>query len=195
MTGQPVGAAALQELGQRVVPEGGDVRADLGMLGVERLELARLSVVMVAARLQVLLPAPAGDRHLHDLRGALVDPRDADVALDLLDHVVVRVAVAAVRLDRRVGRGVSGLGRQVLGDRALDQELALAGVQPLGGLLDRRARRLQRDGVRDDQLVGVALLLGERSARLDALLGVGDGAVQKAAQPAPSPNAATISLV
>ncbi len=37
-----------------------DVGADVGMLGVERLEFARARVVIVAACLQVLLPAARG---------------------------------------------------------------------------------------------------------------------------------------
>ena len=50
---------------------------------------------------------------------------------------------------------------------------------PLGGLLDRGPRRLERDRVRDDQLVRVALLLGQRPAGLDALARVGDRAVER----------------
>ena len=79
-----------------------------------------------APGLQVLLPAVARDRHLHDLRGALVDRGDAHVALDLLDHVLAGVAVAAERLDAGVGGGVARLGGEVLGDRALGVEAALA---------------------------------------------------------------------
>ena len=71
------------------------------------------------------------------------------------------------------------LGGEVLGHRALDVERALARVEALGGLLDRRSRRFQRDRVRDDQLVRVALLLGERAACLDALARVGDRAVER----------------
>ncbi len=153
-------------------PIAGDAR-------VQSLELARGGVVVVAARLEVLLPAVARDRHLHDLRRALVDRGDADVALDLLDHVLVRVAVAAERLDGSVGSRVARLGGEVLGDRALGVERSLAGVDALGGLLDRGARRLEAHGVGDDQLVGVALLLGERAAGLDALGGVRDRAVER----------------
>src|SRR5436309_15131651 len=91
---------------------------------------------MVAARLEVLLPATAGERDPHDLRRALVDPGDADVALDLLDHVVVRVAVAAMTLDCGVGRRIAGFGGEVLGHRALDVQRALTAVDPLGRLLD-----------------------------------------------------------
>ena len=165
VAGELLDAAALEQLGQGVVSERGDVGADLRVQGAESLELARLRVVVVAARLQVLLPAAAGNRDLHDLRGALVDRRDTDVALDLLDHVVVGVAVAAVGLDRRIRGGVARLGGQVLGDRALDVELSLTGVDPLGGLLDRRPRCLERNRVGDDQLVRVALLLRKRTAR------------------------------
>ena len=72
-----------------------------------------------------------------------------------------------------------GLGGHVLGDGALGVEQAVVAVDVLGGLLDVGASRLQPGGVRDDQLVGVALLLGERAAGLDALGGVRDGPVER----------------
>ena len=68
--------------------------------------------------------------HLQDLRGALVDRGDPDVPLDLLDQVGPGVAVPAVRLDRRVGGGVAGLGRHVLGDGALGVQRAVLRPRP-----------------------------------------------------------------
>jgi hypothetical protein len=113
----------------------------------------------------VLLPAVAGDGHLHDLGGALVDRRDPDVALDLLDDIRPGVAVAAVSLDGRVGGRVAGLGGEVLGDRAFGVHRAVgteAAVDLVGGVLDEGPGGLEPDGVRDDELVGVALLLAQR---------------------------------
>ena len=46
--------------------------------------------------------------------------------LDLLDHVFVRVAVAAQRLDAGFGRGIAGFGRHVLGDGAFGVQAAFA---------------------------------------------------------------------
>ncbi|CPR13355.1 hypothetical protein BN971_04665 [Mycobacterium bohemicum DSM 44277] len=88
-----------------------------------------------------------------------------------------------MRLDRRLGRRVAGLGRQVLGDRALGVERAagaLAGVDPGRGLLQERARCLQPHRVRHDQLVGVALLARQRRAALNSVERVVDRAVQRA---------------
>ena len=58
-------------------------------------------VVEAASRLEVVLPAITADGHLHDLGRAFVDRGDADIALDLLNHVFACVAVTAVGLDRR----------------------------------------------------------------------------------------------
>ena len=52
-----------------------------GWARVQRFELARLVVIVLAAGLQVKLPAVAADGHLHDLGGAFVDRGDANVAL------------------------------------------------------------------------------------------------------------------
>ncbi len=57
--------------------------------------------------------------------------------------------------------GVPGLGGEVLRDGALGVQrtvLALARVDPRGRVLDVGAGGLEPDRVRDDQLVGVALL-------------------------------------
>lgn len=110
-------------------------------------------MVVLPAGLEVVLPAVAGDGHLHDLGGALVDRGDPDVPPDLLDHVLAGVAVTAEGLDGRIGRRVAGLGGEVLGDGPLGVERALGAlVDPLGRLLDVGPGGLQADGVRDDQL-------------------------------------------
>ena len=81
----------------------------------------------------------------------------------------MRVAVATEGLDRRVGGGIAGLGRQVLGDRTLGVQADVDLVEALGGLFDVGPGRLEAHGVRHDQLVGVALLLREWAAALDSL--------------------------
>ena len=78
--------------------------------------------------------------------------------LILLDHVLVHVAVPPSAWIEASAAG-AGLRREVLGIGALGVEVLLAGVEPLGGVLDRRAPRLEAHDVGDDQLVRVALLL------------------------------------
>jgi NAD(P)-dependent dehydrogenase (short-subunit alcohol dehydrogenase family) len=89
-------ARLLHHLSQGVQRQGRYVRADVGMRGMHRLGLARTIMIVLPARLQMKLPAIAANCHLHDLRSALVDAGDAHVAADLLDHVLVGVAVASV---------------------------------------------------------------------------------------------------
>ena len=104
---------------------------------------------------------------------------DANVAADLLHHVLVGVAVAAQRLDAGVGRGIPGFGRHVLGDGAFGVQSCLrSGVDALGGFFDVGAGGFQPHHVGHDQLVGVSLLLGERRAGLNALGGVRNGAIE-----------------
>src|SRR4029453_9304227 len=111
------------------------VRADRGLAPVQVFQVAPRPVVVLAARLQVLLPAVASDGHLHDLGRALVDGGDAYVALDLLDHVLVRVAIATERLDGGLGRRVAGLGGEVFGDGALGFWRPASATRPGGALL------------------------------------------------------------
>src|SRR5512140_3529681 len=175
VAGEPADARPLDGLVQRADPQRRNVRAHLRVLPVERLERRRHLLVELAAALQVRPPAVPRDGPLHDLAGALVDGRDADVAADLLDVVLLGVAVAAVRAHRRVRREVAGLGGEELRDGALGLQLGLAVVEADRRLLDVRARRLEADHVGDDELVRVRLLLAERRARLDALARVADG--------------------
>ena len=140
---------------------------------------SRLIVIVLAARFQMKLPAVAADGHLHDLGGAFVNRGDANVALDLLHHVFVRVAVAASAWMAGVGRQVAGLGRHVLGDGAFGVQAAFAGVDALGGLFNVGAAGLQPRDVRHDQLVRVSLFFRERRAGLDALGGIRNRAIER----------------
>src|SRR5262245_27722320 len=86
----------------------------------------------------------ARDDDALDLRGALVDLQELGVAHELLDRVLLGVAVAAEDLDG-VGRGVhGGVGAVGLGV-ARDDALDVAGVDGAGGLVAEQAGRLVRD--------------------------------------------------
>ena len=70
---------------------------------------------MTFAHVRAALPEhPAGDDHLLDLAGALVDPEQAHVAVHALDGHAAHVARAAVDLHRPVGDAPDGLGAEVL---------------------------------------------------------------------------------
>ena len=158
-TGQAGDAGLLHHLCKSVEREGCGVGADVGVTRVQFLKDFRLIVIVLAAGFEVKLPAVARDGHFHDLGSAFVNRGDAHVALDLLHHVFVRVAVAAERLDAGVGCAVSGFGGQVLGDGSFRVEAAfLAGVDAFGGFFDHRASGLKASHVRNNQLVGIALL-------------------------------------
>src|ERR1700712_2898294 len=75
----------------------------------------------------------AGDDHLLDLAGALVDAEDAHVAVEPLDPMVGDVARPAENLHRPVGDAPHHLGGEILGRRGLHGD-ALAGVALAGGL-------------------------------------------------------------
>ena len=179
VAGEAVEPRPLEERAERPQGHGREARPHVRRLRVARLRPRGPVEVVLAPALEVQLPAVPRDRPLHDLGGALVDRGDAHVAADLLDHVLAGVAVAAEGLDRVLGRLVPRLGRQVLGHRALGREVVLARVEPLRHPLDVVARGLEPHRVRDEQLVGVALLLAQRPAALDALLRVADGATQR----------------
>src|SRR5690606_28085018 len=73
------------------------------------------------------------DHHALDIRGALVDLADADVAVDALDREIGEIAVAAMDLDG-VGTDAFGhLAGEQLGHRRL-LEAGLAGVAQAGGV-------------------------------------------------------------
>src|SRR3954447_4994820 len=81
--------------------------------------------------LQQLLP----DHHALDLGGALADQQQRRVAVEPLDLVLLRVAVAAVDPERLLDDLLAGLGGEQLGHPRLE-------VRALPGVL--HARRLQR---------------------------------------------------
>src|SRR3954468_9524304 len=127
----------------------------------------------------------AADDELLDLRGALVERRHAHVAEVALDGVVVGVARAAVQLDRLVGAVLRGLGRVELGDRGLrGRRPALVLEEP--GAPHEHPRRVRLDPhLRDHRLH--ELEGADRPPELLALLGVGDGGVERALADAHAP--------
>ena len=173
-------AAGLQYRTERLHRQRRRVRTHVGPAAVQRGQRSRTIAIVGAVGLQVQLPAVTRDGHLHDLGGAFVDGRDAHVALDLFHHVFARIAVTAHGLDGRIGGCVAGLGGDELGDRAFGVQRTIgaqAAVQPVGRAFDHAARGFQPHGMRHDQLVRVALLLGQRAAALMPLQRIGDGAV------------------
>ena len=69
--------------------------------------------------LRALLQKLAGDDHLLDLGGALVDGADPDVAVDALDLVLAGIAVAAGELEGLVD-DLNG-GQEALEERARNE--------------------------------------------------------------------------
>src|SRR5882672_4266258 len=114
----------------------------------------------------------ARDHDALDLARALVDARDAGVAVQLLDHVFGGVAHAAVDLHRAVDDPVEGLAREQLDHRRLARE-GLARIAHVRGSIDHAfegenvGRRVGEHEL--DQLVG-----RQRLAEGLALLGVAD---------------------
>ena len=91
----------------------------------------------------MLLPAVAGDGHFHDFRSAFVDRCNANIPLDLLHHVFARVAVTTVRLDGRLGGGISGMSAALsLGRQGFDVHL-VEREKDLGGNLQYVRKSLQ----------------------------------------------------
>ena len=80
IAGQPRDPRLLHHFGQCMQSQCGDISAHVRMAGVQRFELSRLLVIVLAARLQMKLPTVAADGHLHDFGGAFVDRGDANVA-------------------------------------------------------------------------------------------------------------------
>src|SRR6185437_16213722 len=126
----------------------------------------------------------AGHDQALDLVGALVDLGDLGVAHHPLDRVVLDVPVAAEQLDR-IGGDVHGhVGREALGRRGEEGQVAAAvpGHGPLGpgrrrvGELPGRLDPHRRVGQHELD----ALELGHRLAELAALLDVPGGVVQRA---------------
>ena len=92
----------------------------------------------------------AGDQQMHDLRGALEDPVDAQVAQELLggdgalaaggEGVGGLEAAAAADLDQFVGHQPAHLGAVQLGEGGLDADVVAVLVGHLGGRGRRRLR-------------------------------------------------------
>src|ERR1700688_2864022 len=130
-----------------------------------------------APRRSGLVEHPVGDHHLLDLAGALVDLGDTGVAEVALDVVLARVAVAAVDLQRLVGDPLRHLGREELGLRGLER-VALPLVPGPGRLPGQQARGVELGRhVGEIELDG--LEVGEVLAELLALLGVGEGVLER----------------
>ena len=120
----------------------------------------------------------AADDDAHDLVRALEDLVHAQVAHDLLDAVVVQVAVAAVQLQRLVRDAESGVGRESLRHGALHRGIRSLLVEGVRGIPHQRPRRVQLGrhvGEREDD----GLLLGERLAERVALVHVAQCPVER----------------
>src|SRR6266540_5939576 len=76
-----------------------------------------------------------------DLAGALVDPRDAGIAVRALDPQLAHVPHPAVDLHRVVGDASERLGREELRHRGALRD-PLATVHPRRGVIDHEARRV-----------------------------------------------------
>src|SRR5215210_5598719 len=118
----------------------------------------------------VALQELAADDHALDLRGALADQQQRRVAVEPLDLVLLRVAVAAVDAEGVLDDLLAGLGGEELRHAGLEVR-ALARVLHPGGLEREQARRLDLGGhVGELELDG--LVLGDRLAERRALLRV-----------------------
>src|SRR5919206_37357 len=124
--------------------------------------------------LQQLLP----DDHALDLRRALADEQQRGVAVQALDLVLLRVAVAAVDAEALLHAEAPGLGGEELGHAGLEVG-ALAGV-----LEPRGAQREQPGGLDLSRHVGQLeldrLVLGDRAPEGAALLGVAQRELERA---------------
>src|SRR3954471_4169478 len=139
--------------------------------GVDAMRLAALHLDLVP--LQELLP----DHHALDLRGSLADQQQRRVAVEALDLVLLRVAVAAVDAEAFFDAVLAGLRGEELGHPGLEVG-ALAGVlhprcfagDEAGGLeLGRHIGELELD-----RLVG-----GNRLAEGLPFLAVAEGQLQR----------------
>src|SRR5262249_5696093 len=124
----------------------------------------------------------AGDHETLDLRGALVDLEQLGVAHQLLDRVLLDVAVAAEDLHRVRGDLHRGVGGEALRVRRL-QRRPLALVEQPRRLPDEQPRRLDLGGHVGDEEVD-ALVHRDRLLELDALLRVLDRVLERRARDA-----------
>src|SRR5215207_3312038 len=116
------------------------------------------------------------DHHLLHLVGALADREDLGVAVEAADRVLLDVAVAAVDLDGLLGGAHGEPAGLELGLGGGEAE-GLAGVLLEGGLVGEQARGLDL-GRHVGELGLDRLVLGDRLAEGDPLLGVAQSLVQ-----------------
>src|SRR5215210_4473886 len=118
------------------------------------------------------------DHHLLDLRRALADQEQWRVAVDALDLILLRVAVAAVDAKRFLGIRAGGLGGEELRHPRLDVR-ALARVLHARGLQGEQPGRFEpRSHL--GELERDRLVLGDRLAERLALLRVAQGQLERA---------------
>ena len=195
VAGQAVEAAAFQHDGQRAhapAPRSPRRRRCSGAPARPAWPPSRCSR---RPRLEMQLPAVAGDRPLHDLRRAFVDGGDAHVALDLLDHVFLGVAVAAQRLDRIFGGLVAALrwpGTWRLRLRSAGPARRRRCARP--SIRCRRAR-LPAGRRSGRSVCGCSPASGSAARRPGCASASREWRACSAAQPAPRPKAATIRRV
>ena len=157
IAGQAVEARTFEDKCQSAHRQGSGSRASIGRRAGQLFELDRPIIVERALGLQVQLPTVAGNRPLHNLRGTLVDTGNADIALDLLDHILLGVAITTVGLDRVLGGLIATLGGKILHHGPFRLLVGVAAINPLSHPLNVGARRLQPNSVGDEQFVGVRL--------------------------------------
>src|SRR4051794_35218137 len=126
----------------------------------------------------VALQELLADHHALDLRGALADQEQRRVAVEALDLVLLRVAVAAVDAEALLDALLAGLRGEQLGHAGLEVR-ARAGVLHPRGLAGYEAGGLDL-GRHIGELELDRLMLGDRLAEGLALLAVAQGELEGA---------------
>src|SRR6476646_6102382 len=117
------------------------------------------------------------DHHALDLRGSLADQQQRRVAVEALDLVLLRVAVAAVDAEALLDALLAGLRGEQLRHPGLEVG-ALASVLHPRRLAGQQARRLDL-GRHVGELELDRLVLGDRLAEGLALLAVAEGQLER----------------
>src|SRR3954452_18517038 len=139
----------------------------------------RIRSAVDAIRLDLVpLEELLADHHALDLRGALADQQQGRVAVEALDLVLLRVAVAAVDPEGLLDALLARLRGEQLRHPSL-QVGALAGVLHPGRLAGEQARGLDL-GRHVGELELDRLMLGDRLAEGLSLLAVAEGELQGA---------------
>src|SRR5918997_1253830 len=125
----------------------------------------------------VALQELAPDDHPLDLRRALADQQQRRVAVEALDLVLLRVAIAAVDAEALLDAEAAGLGGEQLRHAGLELG-ALAGVLQPRGLAGQQAGGLDL-GRHVGELELDRLVLGDRLAERLALLRVTQRELQR----------------